>query len=500
MVKSTPPPTSYKTHKELFVSGLAGGSITEINYVTAVAPAAYILTSALHSRLEFFADYGHIQFLVDFGLNVGAILLATTTYADRPLLLCALLVGPALLLLAQGQTVKKEGRQMKKTARKPPKKQVEKAVEVKKEIASVGLPKKAFVTTYRGAMMAITCLAILAVDFKVFPRRFAKVETWGTSLMDLGVGSFVFSSGLVAARPVVSGKASPVSGLGKRLQSALRSTLALLVLGGVRLILVKGVDYAEHVTEYGIHWNFFFTLALLPLFSTLVLPLTTRLSSPAISPSVFYTGLALTIATLDQLALSKFGLLKFVLTAPRHSLGLISENKEGIFSFPGYLAIFFAGTAAGCSCLPSLPNHNTALGLAKWATFWITAFYLTTTISGPFRLEVSRRVANAPYVFWVAAFNTAQLAGFTLVEKIFPQGGPSESGDPENSQSRVLTAFNDNGLAIFLLANLGTGLVNLSFDTLGAGTGKALGILGVYAVVVSAVAVGLQMGGVRVKL
>lgn len=60
--------------------------------------------------------------------------------------------------------------------------------------------------------------------------------------MDLGVGSFVFSSGLVSARPIVSGK--PLPPLAKRLQSALRSTLALLVLGGVRLALVKGVDYA----------------------------------------------------------------------------------------------------------------------------------------------------------------------------------------------------------------------------------------------------------------
>ncbi|RPA78306.1 GPI-anchored wall transfer protein 1 [Ascobolus immersus RN42] len=486
---------SYKEQKQLFVSNLTGSSISEINAVTAVAPAAYILTSALHSRLGFFAEYGVLQFLVDFGLNVGTILLATTTYADRPLLLCALLVGPALVLLAQGQGVK---RQTKKTPRKPPKKRTEKeVVEVKPE---VGLPKKAFITTYRGAMMTITCLAILAVDFKVFPRRFAKVETWGTSLMDLGVGSFVFSSGLVAARPVVAGKVLPP--LAKRLQAALRSTAALLVLGFVRLVLVKGVDYAEHVTEYGIHWNFFFTLALLPMFSTLALPLTTNVHS--VPPSVLYAGIACGIASIDQFALSNLGLLKFVLTAPRHSMGLISQNKEGIFSFPGYLAIFFAGTAAGCSCLPSRPN--TALGLAKWAFFWIGAFWLVDSSAGPFRLEVSRRVANAPYVFWVAAFNTAQLTGFTLVERVFPQNSsPSSSSqaekvDPEESQSTVLTAFNDNGLAIFLLANVGTGLVNLTFDALGAGTGKALGILGVYALTLAVAAVGLHVRGVRIKL
>ena len=38
-------------------------------------------------------------------------------------------------------------------------------------------------TTYRAHMVLMTVLSILAVDFPVFPRSFAKCETYGVSLV-----------------------------------------------------------------------------------------------------------------------------------------------------------------------------------------------------------------------------------------------------------------------------------------------------------------------------
>lgn len=83
--------------------------------------------------------------------------------------------------------------------------------------------------------------------------------------MDLGVGSFVFSSGVVSARGYLKNEILP---FGKQMMIALRTSIPLLLLGAVRYISTKGVDYQEHITEYGMHWNFFFTLGFLPIFVT----------------------------------------------------------------------------------------------------------------------------------------------------------------------------------------------------------------------------------------
>ncbi|KAK9474145.1 GWT1-domain-containing protein [Dipodascopsis tothii] len=391
------------------------------------------------------------------------------------------------------------------------------------------LPKKPFLTAYRGGMMIITCIAILAVDFEIFPRRFAKVETWGTSLMDLGVGSFVFSMGLVSARgPLKSIFYKRQTTFVRAFATSVRQSLSVLLLGLLRLALVKAVDYHEHISEYGVHWNFFMTLGLLPPFVSAL-----SFGSHYLSPSLQSLLIGLVYEALLQLT----GLTKYILTAPRTNI--VAMNKEGIFSFIGYLSIFLAGQATGFYTLPSLVtrpiklrfvakfiggapsltshnlNQHTArrstlayLGLASVAN--VALYQLCTRV---FNLTVSRRLANWPYVLWVVAYNNIFILMYLFVEMVF---FPVLAAGPRPAEHLLtaddleyryddavpwgLEAVNDNGLAIFLFANMLTGLVNLSVNTLEVKNFQALTILIQYSAALAVLAAIMKYKNWRLRL
>ncbi|EKJ79491.1 hypothetical protein FPSE_00310 [Fusarium pseudograminearum CS3096] len=500
-----PDTASYKQQKEDFVSNLSGGSVAEINYVTSVAAVAILLWSVLQARQSFFEPYTALAFAVDFLLNVGAILLSVTLYSNSPLLLNLLLIAPAILVF----TLPPRSRSPKKKAKIPPNARSNES-SAQLDILST----KPFLTNFRGCMLIVTCVAILAVDFRLFPRRFAKVETWGTSLMDLGVGSFVFSAGLVAARPVLREKATGRAGavgnassLSSRLIQSLRHSIPLLVLGFIRFLSVKGLDYAEHVTEYGVHWNFFFTLGFLPPFVAIFQ------SVRKLIPS--FAALSLLVGVTYQVLLETTSLKAYVLTAPRTDL--ISMNREGIFSFIGYLAIFLAGQDTGMFVIPRnlVPKSTAGPGAqrnkllkitAVWGGVWTGLYVLSTNYHYGFGLAVSRRMANLPYVLWVVAFNTVQLLGFAVIDTIFfptfynAQDAKTEKEAYTHATSRVMRAYNRNGLAVFLLANLLTGLVNMTVNTLDATPIATMGILVAYSATLTGVAVALDVYNISIKL
>lgn len=456
-----------------------------------------LLWSVLQSRRRQFIPYTPGAFLVDFLLVCGVALGAMTVYSSTPWLLSALLLLPAAYVFVTTPPISPP------SIRQLPQRQASD----RKRSDLDPLPVKPFITNYRGTLMVVTCVAILAVDFRVFPRRFAKVENWGTSLMDLGVGSFVFSNGVVSVRSSLKAANGKLPPLSRRMLAALRHSLPLLVLGVIRLLSVKGLDYAEHVSEYGVHWNFFFTLGLLPPFVALFQ------SAFALVPS--YAVLSCVLAALYELALDKTSLGAFILTAKRTDL--LSQNREGLFSFFGYLAIFLAGQSLGSFALPRqrpLPVNasiRTALSqsilvkLIISAVIWTSLFYFSISYYG-LRLTVSRRLANLPYFLWVCSFNSYQAAIFHAIEAImFPHIYKAATKEEERQRCRdatspVVYAINRNGLAVFLLANLLTGLVNLTMPTLHMDVLQTMAVLVGYMAAVAGVAVLLDRADISIKL
>ncbi|KAF9355637.1 Glucosaminyl phosphatidylinositol (GlcN-PI) nositol acylation protein [Mortierella sp. AD094] len=382
-------------------------------------------------------------------------------------------------------------------------------------------PHKIFLSVYRASMMILTCIAILAVDFPIFPRRFGKVEVYGTSLMDLGVGSFVFSSGVVSARGYLKKETMPFS---KQMVLALRTSTPLLILGVGRYISTKGVDYQEHVTEYGMHWNFFFTLGFLPIFVTFF-----RSLADYVRFSILGTAVAVGKYFFYQCFLTFGGLEEFIQHAPR--VDIISMNKEGIFSFAGYLAIFLVGIDVGLYVLPNDPyffmrrkSNKKKAKKGKLAMILVSLEFLLcmafVTSYGILHIPVSRQMANLSYFFWVITFNTGYILCFLLAEIVITKDEPSAlaiaraqakanistaSGSakillPPLSCPPLLEAVNRNGLAVFLIANILTGLVNLSIKTLYTPNTQALAILTAYMVTISAVAWTWQVMGWKLKL
>ena len=117
--------------------------------------------------------------------------------------------------------------------------------------------------------------------------------------------------------------------------------MPLVLLGGLRVLAVKALNYQEHVSEYGVHWNFFFTLAAVSVLSSAVLTAGARCG---LRPS-HCAPLALALVAAQQAALSLTGLSAFILDAPRRTF--LEQNREGLASVPGYLALHFIGVHIG---------------------------------------------------------------------------------------------------------------------------------------------------------
>ncbi|KAL4071738.1 GWT1-domain-containing protein [Scleroderma yunnanense] len=487
----------YKTSKEAFVSGTTGSTVLHVNTICLVALSSIALYSALRSRLAVFQT---MPFFIEWLVLAMPLLLSITIYAEAPGVLSILLLVPTAILLllppiesgtplpTQLDESKPEGA----------------AADGDRPHPRASIPPLPALTIYRAHMMLVTILSILAVDFQVFPRALAKCESYGVSLMDLGVGSFVFSQGVVSAIPLLKDPSRLQKPVSTKLLRTLKKVAPIALLGLMRLMAVKGMDYPEHVTEYGVHWNFFLTLALLPVFEVF---------THHIIMYIPVALLGLWIGVLQQCLLLFAGLQDFLLNAPRSNM--ISANKEGLISLLGYLSIHILGLSIGTIILPPRPSffrkqqacladgrkyEDASLDLSlprqtTKTTAEVCAYTLVWWILLAFirlKLAVSRRMVNLPYILWILAVNTSCILGYSLVDMFFPSrvSRLKDTSDPagkrlvreESSHAPpLLEAINRNSLVVFLVANFATGLINISLKTMYTSNGKAILILSGYA-------------------
>ncbi|XP_060207614.1 uncharacterized protein At4g17910 isoform X2 [Lycium barbarum] len=326
------------------------------------------------------------------------------------------------------------------------------------------------ISAYRVAMNFLTCVCILAVDFKIFPRRYAKTETYGTGLMDIGVGSFIVANALVSRQ---------ARGIAKtNLRNAISSTCPLIVLGFARVFFTSSVDYQVHVGEYGVHWNFFFTLAAVAI-------LTSMINLP---PS--YCGILGWFILLVYEVFLLLGLNEYLLSNERGH-DIISQNKEGIYSIFGYWGLYLVCVQLGNYLFFGSPG-DAVLRTNDWARIrvWIICllFWLLTVFLDRHVERVSRRMCNLAYVTVTLAMNLQVFAVLTLADYV-----------PGYKVASLIEVFDRNLLGSFLLANVLTGMVNLSMDTLSVSPFTALAILVGYAYILSIAAAVAHFYGIRLK-
>ena len=233
------------------------------------------------------------------------------------------------------------------------------------------------------------------------------------------------------------------------------------------------LNYQEHVTEYGVHWNFFATLSVV-----------TILALAAGVPARRGVLVGCFILVLHQGLLNHAGLATYVRSHPRSNF--VHANKEGVVSTLGYYGLFLVGTGVGDSLARRRGRRAwvRALGLVSLGSLLAYA-----TVFAAWDYEPpSRRITNAPYLIFTIAYNLQQLASFMAADLVVGPG-----------PQPLATAVNRNQLLVFIVANLATGSVNLTMDTLSASTGLAISVLLVYLAAVLSLAFALEIGGITLK-
>lgn len=381
-------------------------------------------------------------FLADFGASVLPLTIAFSMPHTAWLAMATLLVASAALAALRAGSMTRLLSLMRIEAQAPSVLRKEGAYTPAFTHIDAAGKKLRFIAEYRAVVMLTTCIVILAVDFpSVFPRAHAKTEEYGFSLMDLGTGC------IVCASAICSRAARGMAEQGHRSGALLRKLLSLwplLAVGFVRLVVLQGIDYHVPTSEYGVHWNFFFTIAVVATVST-AMDWGPKASAAA--------GGALLFAY--QLYLSVGGGAEYILHAPRR--GLFSANREGILGCLGYLGIHWLSVGLGSLCTPPCSTQD-AHALPRRLLLLAALGVGVAQVLDVWGMRASHRMCNLPYAALVLGVDALVLGLLAALDLYWPW--------PRRPMPHVYGGVQDSMLAAFMAANLLTGAVNVTMQPL----------------------------------
>jgi len=296
--------------------------------------------------------------------------------------------------------------------------------------------ENSIISTFRVYILIFTIIAILAVDFQIFPPHFGKTHMYGVSVMDIGVGAFVASNAMAS---------SDAKSNDMKLNSLiLTKTLPLLVVGIIRWGSTAAIGYHVDATEYGVHWNFFFSLFVVKVAGPILIRSFRRI------PPLFL-GIILIIGY--ELILQKTGLDDIILDRNHERNTFFLQNKEGICSSIGLTALYLIYVQIGRHLLPLIEHGN----ILKRTITLMICLWVLVLIFNVFGFVASRRMANLGYVLWITAM-TPSFLSFCII-------GDNLRCEYAIKTPKLIHDINLTQLPVFLLANIFTGLTNVLIDT-----------------------------------
>ncbi|XP_017047695.1 uncharacterized protein At4g17910 isoform X1 [Drosophila ficusphila] len=340
-------------------------------------------------------------------------------------------------------------------------------------------------TLLRATAYSGTCAAILAVDFPSYPTDYRKSRTYGASTMDMGIGLFVVTMGLVSKRT------RSISDL-KKLP---KSVVPLLFLGLARTIVITAIDYHQDESEYGKHLNAFFILGFTKMMGSFY--------SLFVKSDAQLVGLSIGLLFLHELML-QLGVSQFVMSSePRDEF--LSANREGFSSLQGCVALYLLSIclARWYTSQDLLSYQELTRKLKKMLLVAILSWVLVFVSA--FLTGIARVTFNFGYVIWIFAVCLSLILIYAfffelkLVKTDFKR--KKSAGDTELSSQSVPTfveSLNRNGLTHFMLSNFLTGFVNISLDPGHRNDLESVVILYVYMFVCAAVVFYMLKKGIRI--